>query len=158
MHEHTQALYLLFYLLNFRHALQKCVLQGRSQNVWRAAKREFSKVTQRCAKENVHESKLSSYILKFGFSGFGVTAAGVFKSRNQIVLCREAKRIDDISPVNLDNPELTFEWTKFFKYLYPHIWYLLLALSVSIYKSAKVIDKSHIVANNILAIRTYRVH
>lgn len=118
--------------------MQKCVLQGRSQNVWEAAKREFSKVTQKCAKENVNELKLSSYILKFGFSGLGVTATYVLKSRNQIVLCREAKRIDDISPVNLGNPELTFEWTKFFEYLYPHIWYLLLALSVSIYKSTKV--------------------
>jgi len=103
----------------------------------------------------VNDPKLSSFILKFGFSGLGVTAVYILKSRNQIVLCKEARRTSDISPINPDSSELTFEWTKFFKYLYPHIWYLLLALSVSIYGYAKVID---IVANNILAIYTYRVH
>ncbi|XP_012540533.2 mitochondrial potassium channel ATP-binding subunit [Monomorium pharaonis] len=113
-----------------RYSLQKFVLQGRSQNVWGAAKRElFNKVIPRCAKENVNNQGLSSYILKFGFSGLGVTAACILRSRNQIVFCKEAKRINDISSVNPGKPELTFEWTKFFKYLYPHIWYLLLALS-----------------------------
>ncbi|XP_071644922.1 mitochondrial potassium channel ATP-binding subunit isoform X1 [Temnothorax longispinosus] len=110
-----------------RYSLQKCVLQGRSQNVWEAAKREFTKVTRRCARENVNESKLSSYILKFG--GLGITTACLLKSCNQIVFCKEARRISDISPVTPSEPELTFEWTTFFKYLYPHIWYLLLALS-----------------------------
>jgi len=133
----------------------KCVLQGRSQNIWETAKREFTKVTRRYARKNVNESKLSSYILKFG--GLGVTAACILKSCNQIVLCKEAKRISDITPINTSNPELTFEWTKLFKYLYPHVWYLLLALSVSIYKCTKVIDK-YIVANYTLAIYTYRVH
>lgn len=112
-----------------RYSLQKCVLQGRSQSVWGAAKREFSKVTRRCAEENVNERKLTTYILKFGFSGLGVTAACILKSRNRIVLCKEATRISDVSPDKPDNPELTFDWTKFFQYLYPHIWYLLVALS-----------------------------
>jgi len=103
----------------------------------------------------VNDPKLSSFIVKFGFGGLGVTAACIFKSRNQIVLCKEARRTSDISPVDPDDPELAFEWTKFLKYLYPHIWYLLLALSVSIYGYAEVID---IVANNILAIYTYRAH
>lgn len=43
-----------------------------------------------------------------------------------MAICREATRISDIKPGRL---EPTFEWKKFFKYLYPHIWYLLLALS-----------------------------
>lgn len=131
----------------------KCVLQGRSQNVWEGAKREFTKITRRCARRNVNEPKLSSYILKF--SGLGVTAACVLKSCNQIVLCKEAKRISDITPINTSDPELAFEWTKFFKYLYPHVWYLLLALSVSIHKCAKVIDKSDIVANYTLTTYPY---
>lgn len=140
--------------------MQKCVLQGSSQNVWKAAKHEFTKVTRRCVRENVNESKLSSNILKFGFGGLGIAAVCILKS-NHIVLCKEAKSISDINPVtpsNPVNPELTFEWTKFFKYLYPHVWYLLLALSVSIYKCAKVIDKSDTIANYILAICTCRVH
>ena len=112
-------------------------MQGKSQNLWRTTKREFSKITQRCAKENVNESKLFLYIQKFGFSGLGVTIACILKSHNRIVLCKEAKRISDISLVNPDNRDLIFKWTKFFKYLYPHIWYLLLALSVSIYSTCK---------------------
>ncbi|XP_018312315.1 ATP-binding cassette sub-family B member 8, mitochondrial isoform X2 [Mycetomoellerius zeteki] len=112
-----------------RYSLQKCFLQGRGQNLWGTTKREFSKIIQRCAKENVNKSKLFSYIQKFGFSGLGVTVACILKSHNRIVLCKEAKKISDISLVNPDNPDLIFEWTKFFKYLYPHIWYLLLALS-----------------------------
>ncbi|XP_011160344.1 mitochondrial potassium channel ATP-binding subunit [Solenopsis invicta] len=112
-----------------RYSLQKFVLQGRSQNVWRTAKREFSKISQKYATEKVNKPKLSSCLLKFGFSGLGITAACILKSRDQIVFCKEAKRISDISPVIPSNPELTFEWAKFFKYLYPHIWYLLLALS-----------------------------
>lgn len=79
-------------------------------------------------KENVKESKLSSYIFKFGFGVFGITAVCILRLRNQTVICREAKQINDIKP---DNPELIFEWSKFLKYLYPHVWYLLLALSVS---------------------------
>lgn len=78
------------------------------------------------------------------------------------MLCKEARRTSDINQseqlIDLSNPELTFEWTKFFAYLYPHMWYLLLALSVSIDKCAKVIDKSNIIVNYILAICTYRVH
>ncbi|KAG5314660.1 ABCB8 protein, partial [Pseudoatta argentina] len=112
-----------------RYYLLKYFLPGRSQNLWGTAKREFSKITQRCAKENVNESKLFLYIQKFGFSGLGVTIAYILKSHNRIVFCKEAKRISDISPVNPDNCDLIFEWTKFFKYLFPHIWYLLLALS-----------------------------
>lgn len=142
--------------------MQKCILRGRSQNIWEAAKHEFTKVTQRCARENVNESKLSSYIFKFGFSGLGITAVCILKSCNQIVLCKEARRISEISqseqPIDPSNPELTFEWTKLFAYLYPHIWYLLLALSVSIYKCAKVIDKSNIITNYLLTIHTCRVH
>lgn len=121
--------------------MQKCILRGRSQNIWETAKREFTKVTQRCARKNVNESKLSLYFLKFGFSGLGITAVCILKSSNQFVFCKEAKRISDINPISLSDPELNFEWTKFFQYLYPHIWYLLLALSVSIYKCAKIIDK-----------------
>lgn len=108
--------------------MQKCALQGKEQNILRAAKREFTKVTQRCVEGNVKKSKLSSYIFKFGFGGLGITAVYI-KSNNQTVICREAKEISDIKS---DNPELIFEWSKFFKYLYPHVWYLLLALSVSI--------------------------
>lgn len=113
----------------FRYPLQKYIVQGKSQNIWGIAKREFTKGTQKCTKENVNESKFASYIFKFGLSGLGLTTACILRSRNQIVLCREAKRISDVKS---DTPELIFEWTKFFKYLYPHIWYLLLALSVSI--------------------------
>ncbi|XP_020285602.1 ATP-binding cassette sub-family B member 8, mitochondrial isoform X1 [Pseudomyrmex gracilis] len=109
-----------------RYSIQKNIIQGKSQRVWEVTKREFTKVAQSCAKENVKESKLSSYIFKFGFGGFGVTAAYILKSHDQIVICREAKRISDIKP---QDPEFNFEWRKFFKYLYPHIWYLLLALS-----------------------------
>lgn len=112
-----------------RYSLQKCILRGRSQNIWETAKREFTKVTQRCARKNVNESKLSLYFLKFGFSGLGITAVCILKSSNQFVFCKEAKRISDINPISLSDPELNFEWTKFFQYLYPHIWYLLLALS-----------------------------
>lgn len=130
-------------------------MQGRGQNLWGTTKREFSKIIQRCAKENVNKSKLFSYIQKFGFSGLGVTVACILKSHNRIVLCKEAKKISDISLVNPDNPDLIFEWTKFFKYLYPHIWYLLLALSVSIYRYAKIIDKSHIIANDVLTISIF---
>lgn len=108
--------------------MQKYVLQGKSQNIQGIAKREFAKSTQKCSKENVNGSKFFSYIFKFGLSGLGVTTACILRSHNQIVLCREAKRISDIKS---DTPELTFEWPKFFKYLYPHIWYLLIALSVS---------------------------
>lgn len=94
------------------------------------AKHEFTKVTQRYTKESVvNESKTLSYILRFGFSGLGVTVAGVLKSCNRTVLCKEAKTISDIKQP--ENPELTFEWEKFLKYLYPYIWYLLLAVSVS---------------------------
>lgn len=114
----------------FRCPLQKHVLQGNNQSVWGIGKREFTKITRRYAKENVNESKILSYIFKFGFSGLGVTAACILKSHNQIAICREAKRISDVESTT--NPELIFEWKKFFKYLYPHIWYLLLALSVSI--------------------------
>lgn len=113
----------------FRYPIQKYILHGKNQNIWGIAKREFTENTQKCCKENMNKSKFSSYIFKFGLSGLGVTTACILRSRNRIVLCREAKRINDIKS---DTPELTFEWTKFFKYLYPHIWYLLLALSVSI--------------------------
>ncbi|XP_011254233.1 ATP-binding cassette sub-family B member 8, mitochondrial [Camponotus floridanus] len=110
-----------------RYPLQKYVLQGKNQNIWGIAKREFIKSTRKCSKENINESKsVLSYIFKFGLGGLGVTTACILRSRNQIVLCREAKRISDIKS---DTPELTFEWEKFFKYLYPHIWYLLVALS-----------------------------
>ncbi|GAB1868204.1 Mitochondrial potassium channel ATP-binding subunit [Camponotus japonicus] len=110
-----------------RYPLQKYVLQGKNQNIWGIAKHEFIKNTQKCSKENVNESKsFLSYIFKFGLGGLGVTTACILRSHNQIVLCREAKRISDIKS---DTPELTFEWTKFLKYLYPHIWYLLVALS-----------------------------
>ncbi|KYM97232.1 PREDICTED: ATP-binding cassette sub-family B member 8, mitochondrial-like [Cyphomyrmex costatus] len=114
-----------------RYSLQKCFLQGKSQNLLGTAKRELSKIIQRCAKENVDKPKLLSYIQKFGFGGLGVTVACILKSRNQIVFCKEVKRTSDISLVNPDNSveSLIFEWTKFFKYLYPHIWYLLIALS-----------------------------
>ncbi|XP_072756089.1 mitochondrial potassium channel ATP-binding subunit [Anoplolepis gracilipes] len=107
-----------------RYPLQKYYLQGK--NISGIVKREFVKSTQKCSKKNVNESKFISYIFKFGLSGLGVTSACILKSQSQIVLCREAKRISDLKS---DTPELTFEWTKFFKYLYPHIWYLLLALS-----------------------------
>ncbi|KAM0730109.1 Mitochondrial potassium channel ATP-binding subunit [Formica fusca] len=109
-----------------RYPIQKYILHGKNQNIWGIAKHEFTKNTQKCCKENMNKSKFSSYIFKFGLSGLGVTTACILRSCNQIVLCREAKRINDIKS---DTPELTFEWTKFFKYLYPHIWYLLLALS-----------------------------
>ncbi|KMQ92934.1 atp-binding cassette sub-family b member mitochondrial [Lasius niger] len=114
---------------NVRYPLQKYIVQGKSQNIWGIAKREFTKSTQKCTKENVNESKFASYIFKYGLSGLGLTTACILRSRNQIVLCREAKRISDVKS---DTPELIFEWTKFFKYLYPHIWYLLLALSSAI--------------------------
>lgn len=98
----------------------------------------------------MNKSKFSSYIFKFGLSGLGVTTACILRSHNQIVLCREAKRISDVKS---DTPELTFEWTKFFKYLYPHIWYLLLALSVSICNL-----KFHIIQIMIFSFCTSRVH
>lgn len=135
----------------FRYPLQKYIVQGKSQNIWGIAKREFTKSTQKCTKENVNESKFVSYIFKFGLNGFGVTTACILRSHNHIVLCRKAKRISDVKS---DTPELIFEWTKFFKYLYPHIWYLLLALSVSIF----VIYKSHIIQIIILSFYIYRVH
>ncbi|XP_011150511.2 ATP-binding cassette sub-family B member 8, mitochondrial [Harpegnathos saltator] len=112
-----------------RYPLHKYVLQEKSQNIWKAAKQEFTKIIQRNVKKSVNDSKLISYIFKFGFSGFGITTAYLLKSRNQIVMCREANIISDTKP---ENPELTFEWKKFFKYLYPHIWYLVIALSSAI--------------------------
>ncbi|XP_070515194.1 mitochondrial potassium channel ATP-binding subunit isoform X2 [Cardiocondyla obscurior] len=109
-----------------RYYLQKCILQGKSQNIWKTAKREFTKIARKCAEKN--ESTLSSNILKFG--GLGVITGCILKLYNhQIAFCKEAKKISDIRPTEPNDPELTFEWTKFFKYLYPHIWYLLLALS-----------------------------
>ncbi|XP_011881722.1 PREDICTED: ATP-binding cassette sub-family B member 8, mitochondrial-like [Vollenhovia emeryi] len=111
---------------------QNTFLPGRSQSVWRAAKREFAKLAQRRAGESASEPKLASCILKCGLSGLGVTAVAVLRSRNRIVLCRAAQRISDVSPADPSEPELTeltFEWAKLFKYLYPHVWYLLLALS-----------------------------
>lgn len=114
------------YLTISRYPLGKHILQGKSQNVLRVAKREFTKIVQRCVKGDTSKPKLSSYIFEFGLSGLGITAACILKSCNRIVICREAERISEIK---FDDPELTFEWKKFFKYLYPHIWYLLLALS-----------------------------
>lgn len=98
--------------------------------MWKIAKQEFTKITQQSVKENIKDSKLISFIFKFGFSGLGVTTAYLLKTHNQIVICREAKIASDIKPENL---ELTFKWKEFWKYLYPHIWYLVLALSVSVY-------------------------
>ncbi|XP_029661506.1 ATP-binding cassette sub-family B member 8, mitochondrial [Formica exsecta] len=127
MYKHRITLcFQLILIKYFRYPIQKYILHGKNQNIWGIAKREFTKNTQKCCKENMNKSKFSSYIFKFGLSGLGVTTACILRSRNQIVLCREAKRINNIKS---DTPELTFEWTKFFKYLYPHIWYLLLALS-----------------------------
>lgn len=117
-------------LIEHNHSLHRYVLQGKSQNVWKAAKQEFTKVAQQSVKESTNDSKLISFIFKFGFGGLGVTTACLLKPRNQIVICREAKIVSDIKS---ENPELTFKWKKFFKYLYPHIWYLVIALSVSIY-------------------------
>lgn len=77
----------------------------------------------------MNDSKLISYIFKFGFGGLGVTTACLLKPYNQTVICTEANITSDIKS---ENPELTFEWKTFFKYLYPHIWYLVVALSVSI--------------------------
>lgn len=109
--------------------MQKCILQGKSQNIWKIAKQEFTKIAPQSVKENAKDLKFLSYIFKFGFGGLGVTTACLLKSRNQIVICREATVISDIKS---ENPELKFEWKIFFKYLYPHIWYLVIALSVSI--------------------------
>jgi len=113
----------------FRYPLQRYILREKSQNTWAITKREFTKTAQKFAKENANDSKLSSYIVKFGFGGFGITAVCIWKSRNQVVICREARKISDIKAGNKLEP--VFEWKKLFKYLYPHIWYLLLALSVS---------------------------
>lgn len=143
----------MFYKLikYFRYSVQKNILQVKSQKIWEITKREFTKVTQQsCAKENAKEFKLSPYILKFGFGGFGVTGAYILKSHDQIVICREAKRISDIKP---QDSEFTFEWRKFFKYLYPHIWYLLLALSVSICNLEVLI-----VLLQIILLYAYRAH
>ncbi|XP_032662942.1 mitochondrial potassium channel ATP-binding subunit isoform X1 [Odontomachus brunneus] len=109
--------------------ISRYVLQGKSQNVWKVAKQEFTKVAQQSVKESTNDSKLISLIFKFGFGGLGVTTACLLKPCNQIVICREAKIVSDIKS---ENPELTFKWKKFFKYLYPHIWYLVIALSSAI--------------------------
>ncbi|XP_014473011.1 PREDICTED: ATP-binding cassette sub-family B member 8, mitochondrial [Dinoponera quadriceps] len=112
-----------------RYPLRKYVLQGKSENMWKIAKQEFTKVTQQSIKENVNDSKLISHIFKFGFSGLGVTTAYLLQSHNQIVICRETNIISDIKP---ENSISSFEWKKFWKYLYPHIWYLVIALSSAI--------------------------
>jgi len=117
----------------FRLPLQRYILREKCRNTWSVSKREFTKIAQKFAKENTNDSKLSTYIVKFGFGGFGVTAVCIWKSRNQVAICREARKISDIKADNKLEP--TFEWKKLFKYLYPHIWYLLLALSVSIWVS-----------------------
>jgi len=120
----------------FRYPLQRYTLQEKSRNTWTALKREFTEITQKFAKENANDSKLSSYIIKFGFGGCGITAVCIWKSRNQVVVCREARKISDIKASNKLQP--AFEWKKLFKYLYPHIWYLLLALSVSTWASCSI--------------------
>lgn len=68
-----------------------------------------------------------SSILKFSLGGLGgVAAACLIKSHASSV---QGKSLKNSENVKIHDKELPFRWSKFFEYLYPYIWQLLIALA-----------------------------
>lgn len=70
-----------------------------------------------------------STLTKIGFTFTCGTLLKVTLSNNKIVLCKPATRLEGYR--TLDDTNLKFDWKRFWKYIEPHIWYLVAAILVT---------------------------
>lgn len=105
------------------------ILQQRSKS-FNVIKRKFNSNVKEFIIENNTKLKTIPSILKFGFGGLGIATICILKSHKFIVECKAIQVSKDNEK---PNKQLNFKWKIFFQYLYPYLWQLLIALSVSIY-------------------------
>ncbi|KAG7205623.1 hypothetical protein KM043_007586 [Ampulex compressa] len=108
-----------------RDFLLKYALKGR-EHILNVSKREFTKDLSQSVVQNSVNPKCVPSVAKFAFGGLGIISAYALKSRSFVVECKAYSKVDKIQA---GGPELSFKWKKFFTYLYPHFWHLLVALS-----------------------------
>ncbi|CAL7939325.1 unnamed protein product [Xylocopa violacea] len=114
------------YSKSSRDSLLLLLLKQRSKP-FNVTKRKFNNSTREAIKNESSKLKILPSILKFGFGGLGgITTTCLIKSHVSTVVSKEFTATKNI---NKDDKELTFEWKKFFEYLYPYLWQLLIALS-----------------------------
>lgn len=65
----------------------------------------------------------------FVFSGLGVAGISALNLHRRKVLC-EGNRT--AGTIKFEEKDTAFPWSRFLQYLYPHVWYFLLALVVSL--------------------------
>ncbi|XP_026672444.1 ATP-binding cassette sub-family B member 8, mitochondrial, partial [Ceratina calcarata] len=76
---------------------------------------------------NTNKLRTFPSILKFSLGGLGgIAAACLIKSHASAVQGKSLKIPENIK---IDDKELPFKWNKFFEYLYPYVWQLLIALA-----------------------------
>ena len=103
------------------------LLSKQKSSPFNTAKRKFSSGINESVTNNTSKVKT---ILKFGSGGLGsIIITCLIKSHTCAV---EGKTLKVLENIRKDNKELTFKWKKFLEYLYPYLWQLLIALSVSI--------------------------
>ncbi|XP_066584500.1 mitochondrial potassium channel ATP-binding subunit [Prorops nasuta] len=95
----------------------------RGRTLEKNVRRNFT-TTPKISKQS-RSSQIPSFVI-IGLGSLGTFTALLLKSHRNSVLAK-AKPI--ITNVQNQNSKEIFRWKIFFKYLYPHIWYLLLALS-----------------------------
>lgn len=90
-------------------------------------KSNFHSSFKQCIPQECKGPKSISYFYKLGFSTLGICTVCLLKIRLNKVLCEANKHNEDIKR-NISS-EQHFPWKEFLKYLYPHIWQLLIALT-----------------------------
>ncbi|KAK2583227.1 hypothetical protein KPH14_009245 [Odynerus spinipes] len=114
------------FALTSRNSFVSNVLKGK-KIVSDYVKGNFNSTFKQCITQEHKGSKSPSYIYKLGFGTLGICTVCIFKIRLNKATC-EARRHNDEIKRNISS-EPQFPWKEFLKYLYPHIWQLLVALS-----------------------------
>ncbi|XP_024940230.1 ATP-binding cassette sub-family B member 8, mitochondrial isoform X2 [Cephus cinctus] len=88
-------------------------------------RREFSVTLRKFTKTRNNETKVWTCLI-FGLGGFGVVTTFFSKLYTNRAIC---ERNRTIGSVKSDNQEQPFKWRAFSRYLYPHFWELLIAIT-----------------------------